>query len=128
MQVVPGDLSAGHRAAVEAEHPALQPPPLYSLDPDRGEAGRGRRPLHRARVQERAWDCHGAVLRLTSTWSTGWGICNIYNIYNIYNIQVRTMSRAQLVERSVAILDTADNTAEVTSIAARWLTLCLDKY
>ena len=37
------------------------------------------------------------------------------------------MSRAQLVERSVAILDTADNTAEVTSIAARWLTLCLDK-
>ena len=38
------------------------------------------------RVQERAWDCHGAVLRLTSTWSTGWGICNIYNIYNICNI------------------------------------------
>ena len=34
------------------------------------------------------------------------------------------MSRAQLVERSVAILDTADNTAELTSIAARWLTLC----
>ena len=29
------------------------------------------------------------------------------------------MSRAQLVERSVAILDTADNTAELTSIAAR---------
>ena len=80
------------------------------------------------RVQERAWDCHGDVLRLTSTWSTGWGICNIYNIYNIYNIQVRTMSRAQLVERSVAILDTADNTAEVTSIAARWLPLCVDKY
>ena len=68
---------------------------------------------------------------MTSTWSTGWGICNIYNIYNIcniYNIRVRTMSRAQLVERSVAILDTADNTAELTSIAARWLTLCLDKY
>ena len=32
------------------------------------------------RVQERAWDCHGGALRLTSTWSTGWGICNIYNI------------------------------------------------
>ena len=40
--MVPGDLSAGHRAAVEAEHPALQPPPLYSLEPDRGEAGAGK--------------------------------------------------------------------------------------
>ena len=38
------------------------------------------------------------------------------------------MSRAQLVERSVAILGTVDNTAVLTSIAARWLTLCLDKY
>ena len=42
-------------------------------------------------LQERGWDCHGAVLRLTSTWSTGWDIYNICNstisiIYNIYNI------------------------------------------
>ena len=44
--MVPGDLSAGHRAAVEAEHPALQPPPLYSLDTDRGEAGGGEDDLY----------------------------------------------------------------------------------
>ena len=42
VQVVPGDLSAGHRAAAEAEHPALQPPPLYTLDPDLGEVATGK--------------------------------------------------------------------------------------
>lgn len=38
------------------------------------------------------------------------------------------MSRAQLVERSLAILDTADNTADLSTIAARWLAHCLEKY